>query len=663
MDEVNDPSMTVLAEGFFFIGGLKLYILNKIKEARNGEKNNTLVANRLAQVKGTQFLGPSIKLQNFMWSTHYNNFCFIRTFQTKVRASSRIGPHNQEVLSIIVGSLLGDATQGAGKGTFSTLLNKNFNSVIKSDLDPDWITGFTDAEGTFIVSITNSNSRTIQWKVTPIFSIKIHENDLDLLKNIQSFFGVGNIVLNKNKQVIYSVKSVSDINSHIIPHFDKYPLITQKRADYLLFRQIVNLITRKEHLELDGLKKILELKSSLNKGLSSDLIKAFPNIKSAIRPIVKLPVTLDINWFVGFVDGEGCFYINITKRKANNDYSIQLNFNLTQHIRDVLLFKFIQQWLGFGNIYEIPKDSRVNLVVSKLEDINNIIIKLDQYPLKGIKRLNFEDFKLATELLKKKEHLTIDGIKKIKEIKLGMNTKRKITNSSVIEQDSTLVNKRFTLNKVQKRTFHSGVRAINRIGPHDKEIISLVIGSLLGKAKANARTIEGTRICYRQSDKHIDYLFWLYSFFNERGYCSNLKPRKYTRKLKDKEYYGYEFNTFTFRSFNWIHKLFYKKGTKYINPQIEQYLTPLALAIWIMDDGCWANYGVRIATNCFELEEVKLLANMLTKLYNLNCTVQKIEGRYSIYITKESIPKLRNILLPCMHFSMKYKLGLKNGQV
>lgn len=228
---------------------------------------------------------------------------------------------------------------------------------------------------------------------------------------------------------------------------------------------------------------------------------------------------------------------------------------------------------------------------------------------------------------------------------------------------SNFILRNFNYNISFNKTFHSKVRASNRIGPHSEEVISIVIGSLLGDAYANARTIEGTRICYRQSDKHSDYLFWLYDFFYTRGYCSNLKPRKYTRKLKDMEYYGYEFNTFTFRSFNWIHKLFYKKGTKYINPQLEQYLTPLALAIWIMDDGCWASSGVRISTNCFKLEEVKLLANMLTKLYNLNCTVKNIEGRYSIYITKESIPKLRDILLPYILPSMKYKLGLKNEQV
>jgi hypothetical protein len=92
------------------------------------------------------------------------------------------------------------------------------------------------------------------------------------------------------------------------------------------------------------------------------------------------------------------------------------------------------------------------------------------------------------------------------------------------------------------------------------------------------------------------------------------------------------------------------------------YITPLALAVLIMDDGCWTGNGVRIATNCFKLEEVKLLANMLVKLYGLNYTIQTIEGHYSIYITKDSIPKLRNLLLPYVIPSMRYKLGIKDNQ-
>jgi hypothetical protein len=57
----------------------------------------------------------------------------------------------------------------------------------------------------------------------------------------------------------------------------------------------VELVLQKEHLTLLGLKKILKLKASLNKGLPRELEKAFPNTIPAPRPIVQLPENLDIN--------------------------------------------------------------------------------------------------------------------------------------------------------------------------------------------------------------------------------------------------------------------------------------------------------------------------------------------------------------------------------
>ena len=53
--------------------------------------------------------------------------------------------------------------------------------------------------------------------------------------------------------------------------------------------------------------------------------------------------------------------------------------------------------------------------------------------------------------------------------------------------------------------------------------------------------------------------------------------------------------------------MFYKNGKKYINKEVGKYLTPLALAIWVMDDGGWAQPGVRLATNSFKLEEIQFL--------------------------------------------------------
>ena len=88
--------------------------------------------------------------------------------------------------------------------------------------------------------------------------------------NLKDFFceNIGKIVISKDT-CTYRVDKLNDNFEVIIPHFDKYPLVTQKLADYILFKEIVNLMKNKEHLTLDGLKKILSLKASLNLGLSS----------------------------------------------------------------------------------------------------------------------------------------------------------------------------------------------------------------------------------------------------------------------------------------------------------------------------------------------------------------------------------------------------------
>ena len=222
----------------------------------------------------------------------------------------------------------------------------------------------------------------------------------------------------------------------------------------------------------------------------------------------------------------------------------------------------------------------------------------------------------------------------------------------------------YFIQQTKRRDFHTVVRAKNRIGPHNNDVLSVIIGSLLGDCYGSRRNIEGTRFVFKQSIIHKKYLFWLYNFFFSRGYCSNLEPRLYNRKIKNdkgaKIYNGYVFNTYTFRSFDWIYEMFYKNGRKIINSNIKLYLTPLALAIWISDDGCWVKSGVRIACNSYYLEEVKLLVYILNENFNLICTIQKLSNKdkYSIYIKKESIPLLRNIVSPYLHCTMSYKIGL-----
>jgi hypothetical protein len=69
----------------------------------------------------------------------------------------------------------------------------------------------------------------------------------------------------------YRVSSIKAELAVIIAHFDEYPLITQKRADFELFKLIVDIISRKEHLTTEGLRKIVNLRASINNGLSPEL--------------------------------------------------------------------------------------------------------------------------------------------------------------------------------------------------------------------------------------------------------------------------------------------------------------------------------------------------------------------------------------------------------
>jgi len=102
---------------------------------------------------------------------------------------------------------------------------------------------------------------------------------------------------------------------------------------------------------------------------------------------------------------------------------------------------------------------------------------------------------------------------------------------------------------IQKREFHTHVKANKRIGPHNEDVVSVIIGSLLGNSITNSKPIEGTRIVLRS--RSMEYLQSMYNFFYTRGYTRSEPRLTHNTFNRDNQNYPmYEFNTFTFRSFN-----------------------------------------------------------------------------------------------------------------
>lgn len=200
----------------------------------------------------------------------------------------------------------------------------------------------------------------------------------------------------------------------------------------------------------------------------------------------------------------------------------------------------------------------------------------------------------------------------------------------------------------------------SRIGPHNSDVLSIIFGSLLGDAHSERISLlVGTRISFYQEGSHLSYILWLHKFLATRGYCNTIVPKIYNRlgeggKLRK----VVRLQTWTYTSFNWIHDLWYPNGIKVVPKNIDKYLNPLALAIWIMDDGTKSFKGLKLSTNSFTFQDCQFLSQVLYDNFHFKSSVQSdgAPNQYVIYILKDSLPLLRTIVSPYIIPSMKYKI-------
>jgi len=145
------------------------------------------------------------------------------------------------------------------------------------------------------------------------------------------------------------------------------------------------------------------------------------NFKQSVTP------TLFHNYVVGFIDAEGCFNISISKHpKTTTGYTVQLKIHITQHTKSVTLLHEIKNFFGCGTkVIHNKSEDRIRFQITALNQIKQELIPfLDRYPLLTSKYLNYLDFKVAVEILSNKEHLTLEGLERLKALAENMNTGR-----------------------------------------------------------------------------------------------------------------------------------------------------------------------------------------------------------------------------------------------
>ncbi|MDP1710546.1 MAG: LAGLIDADG family homing endonuclease [candidate division WWE3 bacterium] len=138
------------------------------------------------------------------------------------------------------------------------------------------------------------------------------------------------------------------------------------------------------------------------------------------------------DYIVGLVDGEGCFYINIfrDKRYPKARPIVQTHFYLKLVEDELPLLKKVQQSLGCGAIY-LQRDKRDNhrqcyrFEINSQKDIHQCVLPFfEKHPLRSSKRKDFETFKKVALIVKEGKHFEDEGLKRIIELKSGMNSHR-----------------------------------------------------------------------------------------------------------------------------------------------------------------------------------------------------------------------------------------------
>lgn len=194
--------------------------------------------------------------------------------------------------------------------------------------------------------------------------------------------------------------------------------------------------------------------------------------------------------------------------------------------------------------------------------------------------------------------------------------------------------------------------------PFNSETKEIIFGSLLGDAKLemSPRSVN-SRFGFIQSELKRDY------FISVHSSLSHISPGKYREysyldKRTNKIYKNLNFWSKALPMLNEFYTSFYINKVKIV-PLDLSLLSPIALAHWYMQDGSLGtSKGLYFCTDGFTQDDVKRLSKYLTERYNIKCSVHKAGKNFRIYILARSVETIKNIILPFMHPSMLYKLGI-----
>lgn len=185
----------------------------------------------------------------------------------------------------------------------------------------------------------------------------------------------------------------------------------------------------------------------------------------------------------------------------------------------------------------------------------------------------------------------------------------------------------------------------------------ILIGLLLGDGHLETQNQGRTyRLKIEHSIKQKSYTDWLYREFHAWVLTP---PQMKVVSLNGVTYQKYWFNTVSHGVFRFYAHQFYREKKKVVPVFIKKWLTPLALAIWFMDDGSIKSKQTRsliFNTQSFSKQDIERLIQALQKIFDISSVLRKQKEGYQIFIPAKEAPRFAAIIAPYVLPEMRYKM-------
>lgn len=185
----------------------------------------------------------------------------------------------------------------------------------------------------------------------------------------------------------------------------------------------------------------------------------------------------------------------------------------------------------------------------------------------------------------------------------------------------------------------------------------ILTGLLLGDGHLETQNDGRTyRLKVEQAVRKKEYVDWLFSEFQD---FVRTEPKEKEKTRNESHTKNVGFSTLSVGNFRFHAQQFYQGKQKVVPKRIGKLLSPLALAVWYMDDGSQKSslHRARILnTQGFRKQEIEQLIQVLEKNFNLQAKLRSQKDGYQIYIAAVSADQLKQIIeehiVPCMRYKL-----------